>query len=86
MKLVKVTAIWCTSCILMNPIIEEVAKEYDMDLVSYDYDLDSEKFKKYDIGKILPVVIIEDENGERLRLVGEMSKKEMFKKVGELYE
>lgn len=77
MKIIKITAIWCVSCIIMNDIIDELKSELDLDLIEYDYDL-NEEVKQYDVGKKLPVLIVLDsENKEIKRIVGERSKKEL---------
>lgn len=72
MKIIRISAIWCSSCIIMKQRFNDVARKYDIDLVDYDYDLDLEKFEKYDVGDVLPVVI----KGNK-RLVGEHSVKEI---------
>lgn len=77
MKIIKITAIWCVSCIIMNDIIDELKNELDLDLIEYDYDL-NEEVKQYDVGKKLPVLIVLDsENKEIKRIIGERSKKEL---------
>ncbi len=79
MKLIKVTAIWCLSCILMNERINNVLKEIkDLELIELDYDDDEEQIKKYNIGKVLPVLIMLDkDNNETNRIIGEKSEKEL---------
>ena len=78
MKLIKVTAVWCLSCILMNERINNAIKGKDIDLIEYDYDDDEDIIEKYNIGKILPVLIITDDNGKELkRSIGEKTEKEL---------
>lgn len=78
MKLIKVTAVWCLSCILMNERINNAIKGKNIDLIEYDYDDDEDIIKKYNIGKILPVLIITDDNGKELkRSTGEKTEKEL---------
>lgn len=85
MKMIKISAIWCTSCILMNPIIDQIKDKYNMKLIEYDYDTDSESYSKYDIGSILPVIIILDSNDNEItRIIGEKSKKELIDIIGDL--
>lgn len=87
MKMIKITAIWCTSCILMNPIIDEVKEKLNIELISYDYDMDCDQFNKYNIGNILPVLICLDDKGNEVgRVVGEKSRKELLDIVGKMYE
>jgi len=79
MKLIKISSVWCPSCLIMNPIYDELSKKYNIDLDEYDYDMDSEIVSKYKIGEILPVVIIVNNNQELIRIIGEKSKKELSK-------
>lgn len=80
MKLIRISAIWCSSCILTLPIWEEIKKSYpDFIFEELDYDMDEEEVMKYHIGKIIPVIIILDkENIELSRIVGEKTKKDIF--------
>jgi len=81
MKLIKITAIWCMSCILMNETLKKVEKEKEKkyETVDYDFDFDAEEVKPYDVGTILPVYILLDDNGNELgRSVGEKNKKELI--------
>ena len=86
MKLIKITALWCLSCILMNDRINNVLKDINnVELTEFDYDDDEEKIEKYNIGKTLPVLIILDDKGNEIkRSIGEKSEKELidFLKVG----
>lgn len=72
MKIIRISAIWCSSCIIMKQRFNEVAKDFDIEIEDLDYDIDYEKIEKYDIGDVLPVYI----KGEK-RLVGEHSKDEI---------
>lgn len=72
MKIIRISAIWCSSCIIMKQRFNEVAKDFDIEIEDLDYDLDYEKIEKYNIGEVLPVYI----KGEK-RLVGEHSKEEI---------
>ena len=79
MKIIKVSALWCPSCLIMNDIIDEVVNEKSMELIKYDYDYDAEIVNRYNVGNILPVLIlINDRNEEIKRIVGEHSKKEII--------
>lgn len=74
MKIIRISAIWCSSCIIMKSRFNDVVKDYDIDIIDYDYDLDSEKIEKYDVGNVLPVYIKGND-----RLVGEHSREEIKK-------
>ena len=52
--------------------------------VSLDYDLDEEDVEKYNVGDILPVVIIEKDNEEIKRIIGEKTKKEILEELSEV--
>lgn len=79
MKIIKVSALWCPSCLIMNDIIDEVVNEKSVELIKYDYDYDAEIANRYNVGNILPVLIlINDKNEEIKRIVGEHSKKEII--------
>ncbi len=79
MKLIKITAIWCLSCILMNERINNVLSNFQqLDLIELDYDDDEEKIEEYNIGKTLPVLILLDENNNEIkRIIGEKTEKEL---------
>lgn len=74
MKIIRISAIWCSSCIIMKSRFNDVVKDYDIDIIDYDYDLDSDKIEKYDVGNVLPVYIKGND-----RLVGEHSREEIKK-------
>ena len=82
MKIIKISAIWCSSCIIMKSRFNEVIKEKEIDVESLDYDMDD--IEKYNVGDILPVFIKIENGKETSRLVGEHSKKEIDEFVGEV--
>lgn len=75
MKVVKINSMTCTSCIIMNNIINEIKDKYNIEVESLDYDFDD--VDEYNVGKILPVIIFYKDNVEYKRLAGEHSKKEI---------
>lgn len=79
MKIIKITAMWCPSCLIMNDLITDLVNESNFELVSYDFDLDQDVVIKYNVGTILPVLIKIDEDGNEIkRITGEHSKKEII--------
>lgn len=85
MKIIKINAMWCPGCLITKSIWQEIEKEYPShEYINLDYDLDEEKIKKYKIGDILPVVIIENDNQEIKRIIGEKNKKEILKELEDL--
>ena len=71
----------------MNDLIEELKDELNLNIIEYDYDLD-EEVKKYDVGRKLPVLILLDENDKEIkRIIGERSKKDLVKEIkGDLWK
>ena len=69
-KIVEVSAIWCPSCLVMRPIYERIYKKYNLCVTKLDYDADD--ISEYNVGNILPVLIIGDK-----RFIGEVKEKEI---------
>lgn len=83
MKIIKVSAIWCSGCLSMKKVWREIESEYpDLEIVNYDYDMDSDKVSELNVGKILPVTIFIN-NGEK-RLVGEQTKEQIVDVIKEM--
>lgn len=83
MRVVKINAIWCSGCLVMNKIWNNILKKYDIETLELDYDMDEEEVLKYDPGNILPVFIFFDGDKEIFRINGEMREKEMIDKMKE---
>lgn len=83
-KVIKITSLWCSGCIVMNKTWNEVLKEKELDTTSYDYDIDEEEVEKYNPGKILPVFIFYKNNEEMFRFAGEKKKDEILEIINEL--
>ena len=77
MKVVKITAIWCTSCIIMNKVWKQIEEKYHIETISYDLDMDEEIVESYNIGDKLPVFIFMNEDEELFRIIGEKSLEEV---------
>ena len=73
MKIIKIGAIWCPGCLVMKKIWKNILNDYpDLCIEELDYDMDTEEVSKYNAGKVLPVIIFEnDQNEELTRLIGE---------------
>ena len=68
-RLIVVSAVWCPSCLILNKQLKSIKEEYkDLEIIKYDYDLDEDEISEYNIGKKLPVLILDDR-----RLIGEHS-------------
>ena len=85
MKIIKINAMWCPGCLISKSIWQEIESLYpEHEYISLDYDLDEEEVEKYNVKDILPVVIIEDNNTEIKRIIGEKNKKEILKEVSDI--
>ena len=73
MKIIKIGAIWCPGCLVMKKIWKNILNDYpDLNIIELDYDINSEEVKKYNPGKVLPIIIFQDESDNELeRLIGE---------------
>lgn len=74
MKVVRISAVWCSSCLLMKSRFNEIASDMNIDIIDLDYDLDYEEVEKYNVSDVLPVIV----HGDK-RLVGEHTKDEIRK-------
>lgn len=83
MKIIKVTAMWCMSCLVMQRVYEKAFKDYSFDVIDYDFDEDKDKLGDLNIGKTLPVIILFKGDVEVGRVIGEKSLKELKKHLEE---
>lgn len=82
MKLIRISSMWCTSCIVTYPIWNELKKEYsNIEFEELDYDIDD--ISKENVGEILPVIILKNNGVELTRIIGEKSKLEIIKVLEE---
>ncbi len=78
MKIVRITAMWCMSCLSMKKVWKKALKEYsDIEVLDLDFDFNSEEVKNYNVGKTLPELIVFNDGLEIKRIVGEKSLKDM---------
>lgn len=72
MKIVKIGAMWCPGCIIMHKTWDKIKENYpELEIISYDLDMDSEEVEKYNVGETLPAIIFYNNAEEYKRLVGE---------------
>lgn len=84
MQIVKISSLGCTSCIIINNILEKILENYKIHVKEIDYDFDD---YTYEVGKTLPVLIFEDSSGNEIsRLVGEVSYEKIENKLKEVYD
>ena len=85
MKLIKITAVWCSACLIMNKRWKEIENKYNIETVGYDLDFDEDEVKEYNVGDKLPVFIFLDKDSNEIgRLIGEKSIEEIEKYIEEL--
>ena len=87
MKIIKIGAIWCPGCLVMKKVWNTILKDYELDILELDYDMDSEEVSKYNVGNILPVVIFLDkDNFELERLIGEQKESKLREVIDKYME
>lgn len=78
MKLLKIGAVWCPACLVMASKINKLVDKYNLELVNYDYDIDKNEIEKYNVGNILPeLILVDDSENEIKRIIGEKSLTEL---------
>ena len=68
MEIIKIGAVWCPGCLVMKKVWNNVLSDYQLDIIELDYDMDNVEVCKYNVGKVLPVVIFLDNNGNNYYL------------------
>ena len=83
MQLLDFWAPWCNPCKLMNPILDEIEKEYqDLEIVKINVDEDAGMVNNYNITSVPTYILIKDD-GEILSFVsGAMPKHKFIKELG----
>lgn len=84
MKVVKINAVWCSGCLVMNKIWKNILKFKDIETINLDYDMDEDEVKKYNVGDVLPVFIFYKDNEEVIRVIGEKSEEQLLKIIEEI--
>lgn len=85
MKIIKINAMWCPGCLISKSIWNDIETEFpNNEYISLDYDMDEEEVNKYNVGDIVPVVILIKDDKEIKRIIGEKSKKEILDEIGDI--
>ena len=85
MKIVEISAIWCGGCLVMNKVWENIKRNYpSIEIISLDFDMDSEEVEKYNVGEILPVTIFYKNDNEVKRINGEVKEQVLIDVIEEL--
>jgi thiol-disulfide isomerase/thioredoxin len=81
MRVIKIGAIWCGGCLIMNKVWNKLIKNYSFDYTELDLDMDEDEVKNYNPGDKLPIFIVFDGNKEVERFIGEFSYDDLEKKL-----
>ncbi len=85
MKIIKINAMWCPGCLISKNIWNDIEDSYpNNEYINLDYDMDEEIVEQYNVGDILPVVIIEKDDNEIKRIIGEKTKKEIVEELRDI--
>lgn len=84
MKYIIISALWCPACIITNSTLDKVVEERHIDIERLDYDFDD--VSKYNVGRILPEIIVFKNGKEIGRIIGEKSYKELNMEIGKYEE
>jgi len=76
MKIVRISAVWCTSCLVTYASFLNIKEKYpNIEFLELDYDTDD--IEKYGISDILPVTIFFKDEKEVARIEGEFKEKDL---------
>lgn len=84
MKVIKIGAVWCSGCLIMNKIWNKVLKEYSFEYLELDIDVDEDMVEGYGTFEVLPVFIVFDGEKEITRFSGEYNFDEFVRKLKEV--
>jgi thioredoxin 1 len=83
MKLIDFWAEWCQPCKMMNPIIDEIEKEYpELIIERVNVDEDIQKSKDLLVTSIPTYILLDEEGKEIKRVVGAMPKFRFLNELG----
>lgn len=80
MKVIKIGAVWCQTCLIMKPRWAKIEKQNPwLQNEFYDFDQDADKIKSLSVeAEKLPIFIFLDKNNQELfRKFGELSEKQI---------
>jgi thioredoxin 1 len=73
---------WCTPCKLMNPIIDEIEKEFDISIQRINVDEDSAMVQQYNIASVPTYILLKDDGEIVNFVVGARAKAGFIKQLG----
>ncbi|MBQ9834212.1 MAG: thioredoxin family protein [Bacilli bacterium] len=78
MKIIKIGAMWCSACLKMHKYWDILKKNYpNIEIIEYDYDMDEDIVKQYEVNDILPVILFYQNDNLIARLDGEKTLEEI---------
>lgn len=78
-------AIWCAPCLIVTPILEEIAKEYDGKIKVGKVNVDNEIKTANEFGiQNIPTIIIFQQGKEIERIIGAVPKDHIIEKIKSL--
>lgn len=89
MKVIKISAIWCSACLITNKSFNKLKEKYNFEYEELDLDMDQEEVVKYNVGENLPLFIVLDNDKEITRFSKEFNYEELkeeLTKVGVINE
>ncbi len=81
MKVIKVSSITCTSCLVMDKVFNKIKDSYHFEYQELDFDFDYDEVIKYNPGKILPVYIFLENDKEIGRITGEKKENDFLNEI-----
>ena len=85
LKIVRVQAIWCSSCLYMSKVWDKVMKDKnDIEVINLDYDLDRDIINEFKVNDNLPAFMFFKDGKEVKRTYGEVSEKKLNNIIEEL--
>ena len=85
LKILAFKAPWCQPCRVMSPILDEIEKEFGLDIKKINIDEDVDIMEDYNIRSIPTLVFIKD-GREVGRHTGSISKINLINKLASFYE
>jgi thioredoxin 1 len=73
---------WCTPCKLMNPIIDEIEKEFNISIQRINVDEDSAMVQQYNIASVPTYILLKDDGEIVNFVVGARAKAGFIKQLG----
>jgi thioredoxin len=85
--IIKFTAEWCGPCKMMNPVLEQIEKDYDGKLDIYNVDVDNEHEPAAAFGiRSIPNMIFIPIDGAPERMVGALPRKSVTDAIKRLFK